>query len=371
MSVLGDKYALHPDSSLNVTLDLSAPTLSDARDGGRPQAFADLPTSTPSPNPYKRRVSLSTRSPTRRYDADRGGVTSAGGKKSLRRGLESGVGNARRVVYIGEQNSAGGSASPTRCSPPPSRSISPDKKPWCPSGRRSSGGNFESIYEGAHAVHPNFRRSSTDTSRARDGQDIDVYRGRGPHGRHSIDDSSPPSTATLRRPEIREAEPVVGRRGSRANHEVSKIETRPDRRQWMAGGSVYGATNGVPSTTPVNASRSSPKPVRVRAHSNEQARPKLDERQGTAGGSGGRPGDSRGSIAEIRRRVRGLQALGGRASVENDPRSSAGGRRRSSVQLSTVYAGHDGQVLALARHGALLFSAAADGTAKVVGRPFS
>lgn len=47
---------------------------------------------------------------------------------------------------------------------------------------------------------------------------------------------------------------------------------------------------------------------------------------------------------------------------------STAGRTNPQVLSSTVFSGHDGQILSICRRGGVLFSASADGTAKVGNR---
>lgn len=77
---------------------------------------------------------------------------------------------------------------------------------------------------------------------------------------------------------------------------------------------------------------------------------------------------SRGSVASTRDRVRDLQALGGPQWQNRSERSLAAEEKRQDDprrRNSAVFVGHSGQVLSLAHRKDILFSAAADGTAKV------
>lgn len=245
----------------------------------------------------------------------------------------------------------------SRGSPASSRSASPHKRPWYPAGCRASPGESgrsdRDGQENTYVVHPNFRHLFTETANAGDaggalgqnhgGIGVDFDGGdmlqRGP---------SPPTAANVpqRSETNKKARPATRESRERANaHVPTKKNNLADRQsQHKLAGSVSGRTRNNHQMSP-------------RRFGSQQ--PCGDKRDGR------RHDIDRGSVDMVRDRVRGLQSKEKARSRKNG--SSADDRRRARPMplSSAVFIGHSEQVLALAQHEDVLFSAAADGTAKV------
>lgn len=277
-------------------------------------AVDDGPPSSTSPNPYKRRGFLRRKSPQpcRKFNLDNS--SSGGGATGIRSRLVMSPsqqylhGNAGPGVYKATNESQGNFSprpgsplKPRHDSPASSRSTSPHKRPWYPAGAR-----------------PSSRQSSRGTRGGNDSTYV-VH----PTFRHLFDEraNSGAAAAAMDCP-------------SRVDHGQIGAEI---------GNGISAGGNRSPRKIPIKS-----------------------ERRNYGRGNVGQQIPQE-SVVTVRERVRDLQTRGRPRSQERakmapkDDSRKAGPRPKSSV----VFIGHQEQLLALAYHEDILFSAAADGTAKV------
>lgn len=251
-------------------------------------------------------------------------------------------------------------------SPASSRSASPHKRPWYPAGCRPSSGesgrSFGGGQENMHVVHPTFRHLFNETANRSDvGDDAE--------GDVGVDDTC----GTMHRHGT--AVPGVDMGGSPCSSPQTaatvpqRSETDIRNKRSATGERRRGNANAQRSTEKNNLPNKQrrDKPAGSgRTHNNDMSRrkgrnegPRTDEREEDQHDA------FRESVAMVRDRVRSLQSRGKPRIRENG--LSADGRRRArpTPLSSAVFTGHSEQVLALAQHQDVMFSAAADGTAKV------
>ncbi len=281
-------------------------------------AVGDAPPSSTSPNPYKRRGFLRRKSPKpcRKFNLDNnsGGAGATGIRSPLAMSPSHqhlhgkagpGVYKATTDSQINFSPRRGSPRKSRHSSPASSRSTSPHKRPWYPAGGRPSretGQGGRGGNESTYIVHPTFR-----------------------HLFHEREKSGAAAAA---------AAAVWMDCPSRVDH-----------------GHIIGAEigNGISA----GGSRSSRK-IRINS-----------ERQYSGKGDGAQQ-NPQDSLLTIRGRVRDLQSRGrprnqDREKMQPHDDSRTAGPPRSSV----VFIGHHEQLLALAFYKDILFSASADGTAKV------
>ena len=264
-------------------------------------------------------------------------------------------------------------------SPASSRSASPHKRPWYPAGCRPSSGDGESgrsvrgSQENTYVVHPTFRHIFNETAnrsdRSNDGDgasDVGVehtrrtrtWRQHGPPvpgaGLGGSPCASPQTTTTVsqRSESDRPNRSAIGERRRESENPNPCFPKKPNlvdrqRQDKPALGGPRVDSNDINDIT-----------VSRRKDRNEGAR--ADK------GEDGEHCSFRESVAKVRDRVRGLQSRGKPRIKENGLLAGSSRRRARPMPLSSaVFTGHCEQVLALAQHQDVLFSAAADGTAKV------
>lgn len=372
--------------SLDTTLDLFSATTTRAteRDGGGPrQQPTTGDTTTSSSNPYKRRALL----PRRSTDKGKSGDT-----------FFDALEEEESILSIGPVRSSGGNRNKTmvgvhdgnnpstdarapfqshryRSSPPSSsRSVSPNRSPWYPPGRRPSPDSCLQIANGdgdeparrkkaaenAYVLHPAYRhmfeRAERGTSPRTTQHRLEDGWGAGDSaGRRDIMISAPVNSAKERAPS--------NRHDRSATRDLRRVTGRRDSRERQTPLSPRHSKDGTLTNVPAK-----PKNARhTRCQGGEKGN-NIASRSGEARG-----GHRREKVAAIRRRVRGLQDVGKGRQPGVTPPASGHGQKNSTrdrrtnpgSRSSTVFTGHEGQILALAHHEDILFSAAADGTAKV------
>lgn len=374
-------WARSLNRSLDTTLDLSSATTNRETewDGGgqRKKSIAGDATISSS-NPYKRRALLPRKSTEKGKSADTFFDAFEEEESILSISPARSYGNRNRIlggVHDGNNSStdapvrSSGRRSP---SPSSSRSVSPNRNPWYPPGRRPSPDRclpaeygdgdeptIKKATESAYVLHPTYRHmfegtehgtSPTTTQRGfGDGRKAGESAGRREAtSAASIDSTNERAPPTHRnRVSTGDIPKVTGRRDPRGSQTLSSPRHPKD----------DNLTN-VPSKTKFSRN--------VRYQGGEKGKR-------IANRSGGATGDhKRENVAAMRRRVRSLQDVGeGRqsgktpASRHHEASSMIDRRANSESQSSTLFTGHEEQILALTRHGNILFSAAADGTAKV------
>lgn len=385
----------------------------------------DTPPSSKSPNPYKRRGLLPRRSPPplqQKFDVDNcssskgttGGLRPAPptsppgiyfdgstGTDVKNAPTTGGGGNTYSATPAGGSPTlAGGSPilldSSCRDSRASSGSASPHMRLWYPADPRpSSGGNGEvndgGGDESAYVVHPTFRRMFDDRVGGIGGGGSQRASSRRPtHGAVGLSRSQPAETAAVSKPSERgrKTGPATrggGREGTNAYFSVEQTDTSgKQRRSAPTTGqgphrvvdgrrSLRTQDGGAPSPPTKSTARVGPnlKAFPGARSNNLNTRP---QRAHAGRGEVERQKPSREPSAEtaatVRGRVRDLQISPGRPRRQESPgrlstrdNCTAGGDQR--FKASAVFLGHTEQVLALARHKDILFSAAVDGTAKV------
>lgn len=258
-----------------------------------------------------------------------------------------------------------------RGSAPSSRSASPNKRPWYPAGCRPSSGesgrNGSDDHESTYVVHPTFRHlfdktaNGSDAGGARGQNDRGVCGGGGGvdgrllrQHRIAVPDAgvggSPhpsPQTATTAPPRSetdRKARSATGeRRRKTANAHLSTKQKNiaDNKRQDKPTGSRLTPNDRLPRRKVRNEGRF------------------IEKREGHQHDVYREP------VAMVRDRVRDLQSRGKPRSQQNGLSVDDRGRVGPVFPSSAVFTGHSEQVLALAQHKDVMFSAAADGTAKV------
>lgn len=377
------------------------PRYTDENDGIDIESIGSLQ---PWPSPYKRRPSLPRRSPRRTKrspsghsrvgDTCEGAIGQNGGRNvssspnPYRRDQHYSHDDKRdrldvNAVFlrdVGHDEGAdsddhgssgtrpGAFSSRSECSPMSSRSrnASPSKNPWYPPARRDPPGKTRTVHfgksiapDGAYVVHPTFTHmfseEETDrrSSRYRKGERSDRHR----EGDLGV---SPRRSA-------KRAEPGASLDNLRNIPDVGGVEDPSHR-------------NKVTSTLHTRSTSDAKRLNHLDTAMTHPQQPSHAWRD--PGGSDSR--DDRGNVQEtpgpssaeswrpsrtMRRQDRNLEADRVRTSGEHhlDPRRATSSRHGSHSRAiaSNIFAGHTGQVLALAFHEGVLFSAAADGTAKV------
>lgn len=346
------------------------------------------PPSSLSPNPYKRRGFLRRKGPppTRKLDlsGNSSGRAATGTRPRPLRTPSDNLfrGPADTDVYmtpgdghVTETTRARGSPlrNSRRGSPASSRSASPHKRPWYPAGcrpsSRESGRSSRGGHDNTYVVHPTFRHLFDETAK---GGDAGGARGQNDGGFGvGVDGTGR---------ELRQrgkAVPGAGIMGGSSCSSPQTATTVPQRSE--TGRKVRSATgerrregaNAYLSTNQNNlpGKQRRDQPARSgQTHNNDQ----MPRRKVTGEGKyaadkreGVQDDGHREPVVTVRDHVRDLQSRDNRRSQENG--LSADGRKRvDPVSLSSaVFIGHSEQVLALAQHKDVMFSAAADGTAKV------
>lgn len=372
------------DRSLDTTLDLFSATTTRATEGdggGQRKQSITGDTTTSSSNPYKRRALL----PRRSTDKGKSGDTFFDAFEQEESILSSSPvrsygGNINRTMvgaHDGNNPNTDARApfQDRRCRSSPlssSRSGSPNRSPWYPPGRRPSPDNClqmengdgdeparKKVTESAYVLHPAYRhmfeRAERGTSPITRHRLEDGRRAGDSAGRRDAMIAAPINSAKERAPS--------NRRDRAATGDFRRAMGRRDSRERQTSPSPRNSKDG--TLTNVSAKTKNARHIR---------RQEGEEGKSIASKSGGaRGGHRRENVAAIRRRVRGLQGVGkGRQAGVTPPAS--GHAENSSTRdrridpgsrSSTVFTGHEGQILALAHHEDILFSAAADGTAKV------
>lgn len=386
----------------------------------------DTPPSPASPNPYKRKGLLRRRSPPppqRKIDLDNLS-SSQGTTGELRPPPPMSPPDsyfhdkvANDVLYA--TAAAGAEDSPLlldfswRGSRASSRSASPHKRPWYPAGPRPSPGGNDSPNggggdESAYVVHPTFRHmfekraNGSDANRrsrvvyGRGDARVGDSRGASPrqsgptHGAGGVSRLSPTKTAVKSQRSERgrttgSATGGGGRERTSAHFSTEEMNTSGEQR-WCApttGQGLRRVVNGRRASSTQDGDALSP-PIksvaRVGPNSDAFSGTRSNNRiigteqsyagRGKVGQREHSRGTSREMIATVRGSVRDLQTSRDRPRRQEiqeglSARNNSSGGGDPSLRSSAVFLGHTEQVLALARHKDILFSAAADGTAKV------
>lgn len=364
-------------------------------------AANNSPDCSTSPNPYKRRGLLRRRDPQpqRKFDIDRNSSSTGVRPPSL-------TSPASTSVAPG-----GGSPSWNSLSAPGTpQSNSPNKRPWYPAGRRPSSRDSgdSGADDSAYVVHPSFRHLFTervhssgtnDPSRSRQ-----VY-SQGPHHRASGGggensgrrpgtavfsvgggdpsySSSTKETMVARRSERPgEVEPAAAGRWrgvhfSKAKHNPPEQQRRdtttgigsaPDASSRQHGGER--ASFSPTDRSSGFGSKSDASPHRPRRNDHRSPREMGGQRPYAGRATVEQEGVPLETVAAMRGRVRNMQARGRPRRQERVGRMPPADSRRGGgdprLRSSALFIGHSEQVLALARREDILFSASADGTAKV------
>ncbi|CAB1098754.1 unnamed protein product [Ectocarpus sp. CCAP 1310/34] len=367
-------------------------------------AANDSPDCSMSSNPYKRRGLLRRRDPQpqRKFDIDRNS-SSAGVRPPL---LTSPVSTS---VAPGGESPSWNSLSV----PGTPRSNSPNKRPWYPAGRRpSSRDSGESgADDSAYVVHPSFRHLFTESAHSSGANDPSRSRqvySQGPHhgssrgggsggensgrrpgtavfsvggGDPSYSSSTTETTVARQSERSGEVEPAAagrwrGAHFSKAEHNpreqqhrnttTTGIGSAPDASSRQRGGER--ASFSPTGRSSVFGSESDASPPRPRRNDHRSPREMGGQRpyaERETVEQGGAPLEP---VAAMRSRVRDMQARGRPRRKERGGRMPPADSRRGEGDprlRSSVFIGHSKQVLALARREDILFSASADGTAKV------
>lgn len=291
-----------------------------------------------SPNPYKRRPLLPRRSPGMKVDSE--GEASVG------------------------QRSAPTSPSRSRRSRSSSRSSSPHKNPWYPAGRRAPGGDHET--ESPYIIHPAFKHmfdeAGTGHSGSRNSTEFD-------QGRHRlIPVVSQPASITRRHSEGCNAELAVGKEreavGVSAREHQPDICWRTEKRDYYKRPGKNDSSTTLSQLSPEKEASDSLDGAHT--DSRRQAHQEDRRRQRTSKVYFKDVGYSRERVHGVDSRIRNPQTQSSADDRYIGSSSSSKTHAKGKVPAtSVVLTGHDGQVLALKRHKGVLFSAAADGTAKV------